>query len=522
MDTGWLQTARWGVSFLTKGTSLRARLFLDGFNTLSKVRAAVEDIIKVGVLTDIVTLTGKLEGTWRTGRPVWRRDAGERRGGDATYTLLVDVVSAPAVDAAVGGDSCSEFSRVEYHWDEPLPPPETVASSGPGVVVRTGGVSKDPETGFWNWYVETTTSKHYTLLEYTAEEGVFQRQKQRAELNLRIAANGTATDETGTAVALPTPGVSAGTAVTQSRKKNPDCTTDVQITTTEAKRAGRGEVRVREFFAEQDTVEVDNDTAAALPAVVLAADGTITKVSSKRNDLGMWDTGVTTVKPLQRSWSWRDQVEHNGELGIVYHYEFRNWPEKPAIPDIDSSSPDGASPGGEFAVVPEGYYVTSNFDRNAHGLWDGSHVVRPVWWAFDGGPGEADYWIERSASKETTSSRPKLLENMCKANWSTTPSEEESQNPHDGFWFRWVYEKAKVRIFSNRHSAEAFVDPNIHTGEGGTDVCLPDSYCKPAGRGNLWYARRVVGRKYTKWCVDSERAATMPAISELAGAGDIS
>ena len=115
--SNWVDAVRWNASLVSKHS---LRLFRQGCPR-AHLQEVVEEINRRGVQASITLVTGEvLEGPWRPSPALWRRDVGERTGGDDTVTLLLDMSAVAAADATVVNESCSETVSVRYEWDKPL------------------------------------------------------------------------------------------------------------------------------------------------------------------------------------------------------------------------------------------------------------------------------------------------------------------------------------------------------------------------------------------------------------------
>ena len=292
---------KWKVSILTKYAGAnRVRLFHEGYRRLSEVRRVIEEIVRNPVRHDIQTTHGEpLEGEWRFLNPVWRRDAQERTSGDATYTLIVDAVAGTASSTLGGGDSCSESRKIEYHWDEAfvIDPP----ASSQGTVTRIGGVDRDKDTGLWSYYVEIVTDKTYQLREYTAEHDTFKKIDMSAFLNVYVDGSGNLKDESGATVVVSEVGLSSidGTLTTQRRRKNPSCTTDIEVT--KAKPLGVDPAASSHSvtnFVQEDQVTKRNQASEQASVELDTTNAIITEVKSERTESDLWNQATTERKAL--------------------------------------------------------------------------------------------------------------------------------------------------------------------------------------------------------------------------------
>jgi hypothetical protein len=162
-------------------------------------------------------------------------------------------------------DDCGNTTTIRFVWDAESIEDVTLAehSGDQGYQVKIGGVNRDPETGFYSYYVTTTERKYLNLPEHVTGEDAFSTDYAEAWLGMRgtIAAP---TDDAGAPVAVLNPdvfeaGVSKGVSW---RRNNDDCTLDAEGRKKVAKRdITTMEACQKDIFKEADAVEVSAQVA---------------------------------------------------------------------------------------------------------------------------------------------------------------------------------------------------------------------------------------------------------------------
>ena len=110
-------------------------------------------------------------GTWYHKAAWWVRDAQSTNSGDATYTIFREVSDGPVSEVGVVDDGCGSTTTIRYVWDAASI--EDLPATGQGFSSKVAGISRDPDTGLFNYYVATTERKTTTLPEYETAESAF-------------------------------------------------------------------------------------------------------------------------------------------------------------------------------------------------------------------------------------------------------------------------------------------------------------------------------------------------------------
>ena len=357
-DAGaWVDAIRWHASLIS---SRSLRLYRRGLPR-AELKAVVEELARRSPAPSILLASGEeLVGPWHFAPATWRRDSGDREArGDDTFTLLLSTSLDIAGEGVAFDESCSSRVHVRYEWDKPfvetLPGPPA-----PGVVQRIGGASRNPETNLWDYYVETRTALVQTLVEHVSSASPLDTTESSAKLSVRVAPDGTLSDENGGAVAIPSAGLANGVLVEHRRRKNDDCTTDIQVDKTTAKALDpAGSAHSRDKLAHTDSVDKVNQ-ASELAAVDLGPGGEITEVSSRINKFGLWDTQTNVITPKA--------VDPSGESH-----------SRDALSETDGTTKaNQALPQAAVALGPNHEITETRSEINKHGLWDiQTNVITP-------------------------------------------------------------------------------------------------------------------------------------------------
>lgn len=194
-------------------------------------------------------------------------------------------------------DDCGNTTTIRFVWDaESIEDVTAIPESGDqGFQVKIGGVNRDPETGYYSYYVTITERKFQYVPEHVVGEDAFSTDYAEAWLGLRgtIAAP---LDDEGAPVTVLNPDVfEVGKAKSVTWRKNTeDCTYDAEGRLKIAKRnVITGEACEVDIYKEVDRIETSAQVAKLGHAP--AATGGIKK--SHKSDLrqdGLWNNTVGT------------------------------------------------------------------------------------------------------------------------------------------------------------------------------------------------------------------------------------
>lgn len=162
-------------------------------------------------------------------------------------------------------DDCGNETTIRFVWDAESIEDVTLAehSGEQGFQVKIGGVNRDPETGYYSYYVTTTERKYLNLPEHVTGEDAFSTDYAEAWLGMRGTISAP-TDDAGQPVAVLDPDAFvAGTAKSVSwRRNNDDCTLDAEGRKKVAKRdVTTMEACQKDIYKEADAVEVSAQAA---------------------------------------------------------------------------------------------------------------------------------------------------------------------------------------------------------------------------------------------------------------------
>lgn len=276
---------RKGMRIFTKGCPIH--LMQDVIDILSSETTIVDPVADGSVIS----------GTWYHRIAVWNRDAGTSETGDATKTLIRDLGDGPLSFAAVAEDGCGSTTTIRYYWDAvELISPDTDAHHGlQGFSVRIGGVSRDMETGWFNYFVTVTERKTIHTPEFLSGSDAFGDIYTESWTGLR-GTQDAPEDSDGNPVYVPGPeGSPAGSEYNVEWSKNPeDCTWSAQARWTRSKKGVKGsESCAVDLFRHTDTVETQAQ-GAKLGHAPAAAGGVKKRYISRRRKDKLFDNTVET------------------------------------------------------------------------------------------------------------------------------------------------------------------------------------------------------------------------------------
>jgi predicted aconitase len=225
-------------------------------------------------------------GEWHHKASWWARDPA------GTFTVFRELSDGPVTEINVIEDGCGSRTTIRYVWDAGVVEDfSQIANSGDqGFSVRIGGVSRDQETGLFNYYVTTTERKTQTLEEHVVAQDVFSTIQDADFFGMRGDMEDPV-DDAGDAVAVPEPGnPTPGTLITVQWDLNlEDCTLNARSKKAVAEQnvlaAQANEV---DLFSERTETTIvaspTNDTDAPEPNAGLSV-----AISSKARPDGLYD-----------------------------------------------------------------------------------------------------------------------------------------------------------------------------------------------------------------------------------------
>ena len=256
------------------------------------LREVLQALAAQSPVTDPV-IDGSVEpGSWHHKAAWWGRDGQTSRAGDATLTLIREFSDGPSSRTDTVEDGCGSTTSIRYEFD--VAEIETLPSPTPqGHVVRISGVSRDPETQLFSYYVTDTESKTKTLGELLEADDRFYNTYGQDWTGLRGSV-GALTDENGDAVTVPVPSAAAGTTIEVGYQRDPsDCTLSAKVRKRVADRdVTAATVKSKTVF---DITEQTDVSAASAPlaAPPEPAGGVTYRHANKFRADGLTDTEVT-------------------------------------------------------------------------------------------------------------------------------------------------------------------------------------------------------------------------------------
>lgn len=239
------------------------------------------------------------------------KDERTSEAGTATYTLVRDFFDGPVSETDVVEDGCGNKTSIRFEWDrDDVEDLATLVNSlggtdgvsPQGTVVRIAGISRDPESGLFSYYVTVTETKTIIFPEFTAAEDAFSRDKEASWLGLlgtAAAPIDSNTDSTPNP-AVPAAGVSPDGTLTQVSwtKNRDDCTLNAQVkkrVATEDVTAGQSCVKT--LFEHRDGLSV-RAAGGPLGAAPEPANGVIVNNKDVLRPDKLWDTDKDTTQEL--------------------------------------------------------------------------------------------------------------------------------------------------------------------------------------------------------------------------------
>lgn len=227
-----------------------------------------------------------------------RKDNSMRSGGDATYTIVQDLLLAGELDTYSAGDSssCSQVSDTEWHWDE-----GEIAEcpqGGQGVSYRVENVSRSSENDLFSYAVRRTraVTQHMPAMTVACSDDGFTTVETWDNVYGGPGAfRWDPVVHDGGPLDVPNPCTGTqGLLVKVQVQENPDCTFRVSVERTTS-RVGDGDeyMRYRDRYKAQ-SMDLVSHAAAPLPkAGVEYSDGAVTRYEVKRNEDGTYENRTT-------------------------------------------------------------------------------------------------------------------------------------------------------------------------------------------------------------------------------------
>lgn len=239
-----------------------------------------------------------LDHEYRPTTTLIRKDDSLKSGGDATYTIIQDLILMGEHDLYLMGDSssCSQVSETEWHWDEG----EVVEcpQGGQGVSYRIENVSRSAENDLFSYAVRKVQAVTQHMPPTTvecSEDSVVTLETWDNVYGEPGAFKWDDVVHDGGALDVPNPCTGkSGLLVKVQVQENPDCTFKVAVERTTSKvDEGAEYMRYRDQYKIQT---MDLVTHAAEPLSrdgVEYSDGVMTKYEVKQNPDGTYDNRTT-------------------------------------------------------------------------------------------------------------------------------------------------------------------------------------------------------------------------------------
>jgi hypothetical protein len=276
---------------------MKLRRFVEGV-PWAFVKPALDYLLSLSPYSGVIANGVDFGVAYRPTLTLWQRDAqsaalGGR--GDATYTLIQDLVETSSDDLYTVGtsSSCTETVETEYVWD--ATGVEDIPQGSVGVTYQVAAVHRN-EDGTFNYALVKRVALTQHLPESVTEDNAVRRVSVETWDNVYPGPGGGYLDETGDALAVPSPGATAGVEVKQPQiSVNPDCTVKIQVVREVSKTAKIRESTAKTIF-ESNREEGLSGQKKPLPEAPPAGDGCVKTHESQLQPDGSY---ATTEKAMQ-------------------------------------------------------------------------------------------------------------------------------------------------------------------------------------------------------------------------------
>jgi hypothetical protein len=238
-------------------------------------------------------------GVWYHRLSLWAKNP--QLTGSNVWTIIRELSDGPVTETDVVEDGCGSRTTIRFVWDEAeVESLSAIEHAGEqGFEVKIGGVSRDPETQLFSYYVTTTESKTQYVGERLASEDAFSEDFEAAWTALR--GTPAALEQSSGSGPLPADPAAAPVgdelAVGLTRNTS-DCTLSARQTRRTAKRnVEAGRRTSKDAFAESLSVS-KSAAEAALAAAPAPANGVIKTHASKLRKDRLFDTDESTETEL--------------------------------------------------------------------------------------------------------------------------------------------------------------------------------------------------------------------------------
>lgn len=237
-----------------------------------------------------------------------RKDNSLRSGGDASYTIIQDLLLVGELDIYSAGDasSCSQVSETEWHWDE-----GEIAEcpqGGQGVSYRIENVSRSAENDLFSYAVRKTqaVTQHLPAMTVACSDNGFTTVETWDNVYGEPGAfRWDSVVHGGEPLDIPNPCTGTrGLLVKIQVQENPDCTFRVSVERATSK-VGDGDeyMRYRDRYKIQSMDLVSHASTPLSKTGVEYSDGVMTKYEVRKNEDGTYEnrTTVETEREVSES-----------------------------------------------------------------------------------------------------------------------------------------------------------------------------------------------------------------------------
>lgn len=275
-----------------EATRVNLRVFAKGC-PMHALREVHEALARQRTVTDPLIGQTLIPGTWHHKTSLWSKDERTGESGQATYTILRIFGDGTDTESNVVEDGCGSRTTIRFEWDAAsVESIAGIAHSGEqGYSVSIGGVSRDPETNLFNYYVTTTERKTQLVPEYAAGDGAFSTEYDAAWLGLR-GTTAAPTDDDGAAVAVldPTAAAVGDTVGVSWDRSLEDCTLNARGKRARAKRnVTRSQTTSKDLYSIESGTVIAGAVSPLAAAPEPAGGVTLTRKSDLREDR-LYDT----------------------------------------------------------------------------------------------------------------------------------------------------------------------------------------------------------------------------------------
>lgn len=235
----WVESldAKWRLQILSKRVRLNAdgtrkeiptriRRFAEGI-PWAFVKPALDYLLSKAPYRGRLANGVEFDEEYRPTLTVWQRDqretvAGSQRPGDATYTLIQDLVENTDRDAYMLGSqsSCSEETVTDYVWD--AADVEDLPQGGQGVTYAVAAVHRNDD-GTFDYQVVKRVAKTQEFGWTTVRSDAFSTVEEKLYNNVYTDDSGGYADDAGNPIVLPEGGDGVLVRV-ENLRENDDCT----------------------------------------------------------------------------------------------------------------------------------------------------------------------------------------------------------------------------------------------------------------------------------------------------------